>query len=122
MAAGTVVTLVSLPVYAAFYRWHGAMGLAVASDVGIALQTVTVAVLLHKRRMVALASGAAVWVVFEWLGAMLGHLLWSHAPVPIRWVDLAILVAGTLLWLVVTLWVLERSEERRVGKECRSRW
>ena len=125
MAAGTAVTLVSLPIYAYFYHWHGAMGLAVASDVGIALQTVTVAVLLHKRRMVslasldyaelgrcllaALASGAAVWVVFEWLGAMLGRLLWSHAPVPIRWVDLAVLVSGTLLWLVVTLWVLEKT-------------
>ncbi len=56
MAAGTIVTLVSLPIYAALYHWHGAMGLAIASDIGIALQTVTIARLLHQRRMVSLAS------------------------------------------------------------------
>ena len=77
MAAGTMVTLVSLPIYYALYHWQGAMGLAIASDIGIALQTVTIAVLLHQRRMVSLASldyaelgrcllaalagGAAVW-------------------------------------------------------------
>ena len=25
-------------------------------------------------------------------------------------------------WRVITIWQCERSEERRVGKECRSRW
>ena len=39
MVAGTVVTVVSLPIYASLYHWLGAMGLAVASDIGIALQT-----------------------------------------------------------------------------------
>ena len=56
MAAGTIVTVVSLPIYAAFYHWYGAMGLAIASDIGIALQTLTIAVLLHQRHMVSLAS------------------------------------------------------------------
>jgi len=56
MVAGTIVTLVSLPLYYALYHWHGAMGLAIASDIGIALQTVTIALLLHQRRMVSLAS------------------------------------------------------------------
>ena len=32
------------------------MGLAIASDIGIAMQTLTIAVLLHKRRMVSLAT------------------------------------------------------------------
>src|SRR2546430_15083120 len=31
-------------------------------------------------------------------------------------------VIGTALGLVVGLWLALRSEERRVGKECRSRW
>jgi len=82
MVAATAVTLLSLPVYAVLYRWQGAMGLAVASNLGIALQTVTLAVLLHSRRMVSLASidyaemgrcllaggagGGAVWGVFTW--------------------------------------------------------
>ncbi|HEY9127576.1 MAG TPA: lipid II flippase MurJ, partial [Acidobacteriaceae bacterium] len=56
MIAGTVITLVSLPIYALLNHWLGVGGLAVASDIGITLQTVTLAVLLHKRRMVSLAS------------------------------------------------------------------
>jgi putative peptidoglycan lipid II flippase len=121
MAAGTVVTLASLPVYAALYRWHGAMGLALASDVGIALQTGAIALLLHKRRMVSLASldyaemgrcllaaivsGAGVGLLFRWLGSVLLRAM----PGQIRWIDLAVLVAGTALWVVMTKWVLEKS-------------
>jgi hypothetical protein len=56
MAAATIVTVVSLPIYWAFHQWQGAMGLAIASDIGIALQTGTIAVLLHRRHMVSLAS------------------------------------------------------------------
>jgi putative peptidoglycan lipid II flippase len=125
MLAGTVVTVASLPIYAALYRWHGAMGLAIASDLGIALQTVTIAVLLHRKRMVSLASldyremgrcllaavasGTAVWVLFVWLAGRVGQLFGPHPPAVIRWIDLGQLVAGTGLWLWVTLWVLKKS-------------
>jgi hypothetical protein len=63
------------------------MGLAVASDLGIALQTVALAVLLHQRHMVSLASldytetgpvpagcggqRRRVGVIFGWLGGAL---------------------------------------------------
>jgi putative peptidoglycan lipid II flippase len=123
MAAGTVVTLASLPIYASLYHWYGAMGLAVASDIGIAMQTLTIAVLLHQRHMVSLASldfaemgrclaaavasGVAVWFVFTWLGGFAGHFLGSRLLAQIRWIDLAELVAGSALWLVVVRWVLE---------------
>ena len=121
MAAGTVVTLLSLPVYWSLYRVYGAMGLAVASDLGIAAQTVSLAVLLHQRRMVSLASldyaeigrcllaaavsCAGVGALFAWLRAAL------HTAMPgeTRWIDLAVLVAGTALWLAVVKWVLEKS-------------
>ena len=121
MAAGTVVTLASLPVYAALYSWHGAMGLAVASDVGIALQTGAIALLLHQRRMVSLASldfaemgrcllaavasGGVVALLFRWLGGALLRAM----PGQVRWIDLAVLVAGTALWLLVVKWVLEKA-------------
>ena len=125
MAAGTVVTLVSLPLYAALYHWHGAMGLAIASDIGIALQTVTIAVLLHRRHMVSLASldyaelgrcllaaltsGACVWMVIWGIGSLLGHLGNSRLPAQVRWTDLAALVAGLAVWVVVAKWVLEKT-------------
>jgi putative peptidoglycan lipid II flippase len=121
MVAATAVTLISIPIYAVFYRYEGAMGLAVASDVGIALQTVALAVLLHRRRMVSLASldytelgrcllaaavsGVGVGVIFGWLGGALHKEIPGH----IQWIDLAVLVAGTVLWLAVAKWVLEKS-------------
>jgi len=125
MLAATAVTVVSWPIYAALYRWHGVLGLAVASDLGIALQTLTIAVLLHKRRMVSLASldyaelgrcllaamvsGAAVWTVFTGLGGRLIHRWGAHLPAQSRWTDLAVLLAGSLLWLAIAKWVLEKS-------------
>ena len=125
MAAGTVVTVISLPVYAAFYRWHGAMGLAIASDIGIAIQTVTIAVMLHEKHMVSLASldyremarcvvaaaasGAAVWAVFSWLLGVLWRAVGRDLAVTSRWVDGAILLLGTGMWLGIAKWALEKS-------------
>ena len=123
MAAGTIVTVVSLPVYAGFYRWYGAMGLAFASDIGIALQTLAIAGLLHRRQMVSLASldyremvrclGAAIagggiaWIVFSWVeGLAAGKLHW---PMHGRAYDLSVLVVGTLAWGGTSLWVLKRT-------------
>jgi putative peptidoglycan lipid II flippase len=125
MAAGTAVTLVSLPIYAALYHWQGAMGLAIASDLGIALQTVSVAVLLHEKRMVslasldyaemgrcltaALASCAAVWLAVAGLNAMLARFGVQYSNAQIRWTDLAVLVGGSALWLAIASWVLEKA-------------
>ena len=125
MVAGTVITLVSLPIYASLYRWQGAMGLAMASDIGIALQTGTIAVMLHWRRMVSLASldfaelgrcllaavvsCAGVWVAFGWLGGVVVRQWGSHLPAQSRWTDLIVLLAGTVLWGVLVKWALERA-------------
>jgi putative peptidoglycan lipid II flippase len=125
MAAGTIVTLVSLPIYSALYRWHGAMGLAVASDIGIALQTLTIAVLLHKRHMVSLASldyaemgrcmlaavgsGGVVWGVFTGLGGVMVRLFGPHLPARNVWTNLAVVLAGSVLWLLVTAGILEKA-------------
>lgn len=54
--SGTVVTLVSIPVYGLLFRGFGVTGLAVASDLGILAHTVALAVLLHRYRLVSLAS------------------------------------------------------------------
>jgi putative peptidoglycan lipid II flippase len=121
MAAGTIVTLISLPIYYSLYHRYGAIGLAVASDLGIAMQTVALAVLLHQRRMVSLASldyaemgrcllaavasGAGIGLLFWWLGGVAHRAV----PGPVQWVDLAVLLAGTALWVVVARWVLEKT-------------
>ena len=109
MVAGTVITLISLPMYAGLNRWHGAMGLAVASDVGIGMQTLVLAWLLHRKRMVSLAS-----LDYKELGRCLlagsvaGAVVWaaiagSARVVPLhgRTLDGAELVVGGVLWLVL---------------------
>ena len=116
MVAGTVITLVSLPVYYALYRWQGTAGLAIASDLGIALQTVSLAVLLHQRRMVSLAgldyrelgrclaagvvAGGLVWMATLGVGRAL--------PAHTRWVDVLEIGLGSLVWVLIAGWLLER--------------
>jgi putative peptidoglycan lipid II flippase len=121
MVAGTVVTVLSLPIYVALFHLYGAIGLAFASDIGIAMQTLTIAGLLHQRRMVSLAgldyqemarclvaavaSGAAVWAAFSLFGAMHLQAFAAHS----RWLELAELVAGLVMWGTVALWILHKA-------------
>jgi putative peptidoglycan lipid II flippase len=125
MVAGTAVTVVSLPIYYALYHAYGATGLAVASNIGIALQTVTIAVLLHQRHMVSLASldyselgrclaaavasGAGVWITVWAIDALFARLPGAPLLRHTRLTDLAVLLAGAAIWLAVTKVVLEKS-------------
>src|SRR5579872_6185544 len=52
MIASTIITLASLPMYGALFRTFGVMGLPIASDVGIFANTATLALLLHRRKLV----------------------------------------------------------------------
>jgi putative peptidoglycan lipid II flippase len=121
MLASTIIVLAAFPLYGLGYRWQGAAGLAIASDAGIALQAISLAVLLHQRHMVSLASldytemgrcllaaltsGFVVGTLFTWMGG----LLHRSAIGPARAIDLAMLVAGTALWAVIVKWVLEKA-------------
>jgi putative peptidoglycan lipid II flippase len=126
MVASTIVTAVSLPIYSAVFHWRGATGLALASDVGIALQTVTIALLLHQRRMVSLASldyaemGRCLLAALT-AGAGAGLLAWGLADLSLHlpplaalhhahyWTDAVILVAGIAVWTLIVKWTLEIS-------------
>jgi putative peptidoglycan lipid II flippase len=116
MIAGTLVTLVSWPIYASLFHLRGIAGLAIASDIGITLQTLSLAVLLHQRRMVSLASldyreigrclaagivsGAAVWTAIYGLTRAL--------PIHSRWMDVVELGLGCALWLPIAGVLLHR--------------
>jgi putative peptidoglycan lipid II flippase len=116
MVAGTVVTIVSLPIYAGMYRWQGASGLAIASDFGITLQTLTMAILLHRKRMVSLASldyrelgrclaAAAFGGIAVWAGIAAAS---RYIPVHSRLIDLIELIAGSAIWMLLGGWLLNR--------------
>ena len=129
MVASTIITVISLPIYAALFHGDGAMGLAFASDCGIALQTLTIAVLLHQRRMVSLASldfrelgrclvaafasGLVVWVAFSWLFDLAVRKVLipraAHAVAQSRWSELFVLLAGGTLWVAITDKVLRKT-------------
>jgi putative peptidoglycan lipid II flippase len=54
MVASSIITVASIPVYAALYHALSTVGLAIASDLGIVANTVVIAILLHRRKLVPL--------------------------------------------------------------------
>jgi len=125
MLASTIIVLVAFPLYHMGSERWGTAGLALASDAGIALQAITLAVLLHQRRMVSLASldfaemgrcllagvgsGAGVWLLIWELGRLTGLLAGAHLAAQTRWIDFAMLIVGTALWVAMARWILERT-------------
>jgi putative peptidoglycan lipid II flippase len=115
--ASTVITAVSLPVYAGLFHQFGLTGLAIASDVGILMHTVVLAWLLSRKKLVPLRG--LPWVE---LGKVLATALLAGLAaygvsrfVPIRGSRVSDLQAIALIgttWLLATvggLWVT-RSE------------
>jgi putative peptidoglycan lipid II flippase len=111
--AGSVITVLSIPMYALLFRLMGMTGLAIASDIGILAQTASLAILLHRKRLVSLlhlefdelgrAALAAV-VAFFAVAVLVQHLpvVSTHTG------DILIISAGSLTWAilaVVTLWL-----------------
>ena len=125
MLASTIIVLVAFPLYHMGSERWGTAGLALASDAGIALQAITLAVLLHQRRMVSLASldfaemgrcllagvgsGAGVWLLIWELGRLTGLLAGAHLAAQTRWIDFAMLIVGTALWVAMARWILEKT-------------
>jgi putative peptidoglycan lipid II flippase len=125
MLASTIILFVAFPLYGLGYKMWGAAGLALSSDAGILLQAVTLAVLLHKRRMVSLAgldlaemgrcllasiaAGAAAWLT-AWGGrhAVLAFpsVHWLHHA---RWNESVILAAGGAAWTLVAMTILKKT-------------
>ncbi len=112
MLASTIVTVLSIPVYASLFHRFGAPGLAMASDIGIVANTVVLAVLLHRSSLVraedlpwgelgkvlltAVIAAAAGWAV---------HAVIQGAS---RKVELSEIVVISLTWAAAVaggLWV-----------------
>jgi len=52
MIAASLLTILSLPVYSALFHTLSVTGLAIASDIGIIANTLALAILLHRRKLV----------------------------------------------------------------------
>jgi len=53
---GTLITVLSVPIYAGLFHAAGLRGLAMASDLGILVQTLVLAILLHRKRLATFAD------------------------------------------------------------------
>ena len=120
MIAVSVITVVSLPTYSILFHTFGVVGLAWASDIGIGLNLVALAGLLHRRKLVSLwemrwgelGKAALVAVV----GGAIGFAVAKAVPIGRgrtgRLFDIAKLGLVSLTWAAAVaagLWLL-RSE------------
>ncbi len=112
--AGWAVTLVSIPLYALLFRQMGVTGLAVASDVGMGLSVVSLAVLLHRHRLVHIQGldyselGKALLSAVLAFSATAGGLKWLNVPRGHQG-DLLSIAVGTVIWATVCAGVLTAS-------------
>jgi putative peptidoglycan lipid II flippase len=74
MIAGTIITAASYPVYALMFHHFGMIGLPLASDIGIAVHTLTLAGLLNRKKLVRIAT--LPWLGF---GKALGTAIFAGA-------------------------------------------
>jgi putative peptidoglycan lipid II flippase len=111
MIAGTLVTLISVPVYWTLYHSIGPAGLAIASDVGILMHTITLAILLHRRRTVSLSGinypellRSAIAGVTSYAALVtLRHFSFATS----RLYEMALLLIAGLLWIGVSALMLK---------------
>jgi putative peptidoglycan lipid II flippase len=84
MVASSLITVASLPMYRALYHAFSSVGLALASDLGIAANCLAMAILLHQRKLVrwddlqwrelgkaAITAGAAGWLSYRVASAVM---------------------------------------------------
>jgi putative peptidoglycan lipid II flippase len=111
MVASTIVTVASLPIYWSLFHAYAAPGLAIASDLGILLQTVTLAVLLQRKGLVALAGLEYGELARTLLAAVLSAAallgLVRVLPAAGKFAhDAVTLAVGTVVWAAVSYGVL----------------
>jgi hypothetical protein len=56
-----------------------------------------------------LAAGGVVWGALWSLGRLSGRWLPAHQLADSRWTDLAVLAVGSVLWIVIARWTLEKT-------------
>jgi len=111
MVAGTIITIAVYPLYVWLYRTHGPIGLVYASNLGITIQTVALAILLHRSGLAKL--GGLDWkelartLVTAACALFALRELLQHLPqhTGLR-ADALYLTLGSLLWLAISAGLL----------------
>jgi putative peptidoglycan lipid II flippase len=122
---GSVITVLSVPMYWSFFHSLGLEGLAFASDLGILAQTAALAFLLHRKKLVnlmdlefpelarALVAAVAALLVVAAAVRSLPHVS-THLG------DVIVLAAGSALWALVC-WTVLRLTHSKLPTELKRR-
>jgi putative peptidoglycan lipid II flippase len=122
MIAATVLTVASLPVYSLLFRTLSVSGLAIASDAGIVANTLALAILLHRRKLVPardmkwsqLGKAALTGLLAGYLSYRVSQLVPLNGS---RRADLLALALVTLTWaagVAAGLWILRSDLPREL--------
>ena len=119
MAAVTIITACSLPIYSLLFHRYGVIGLAWASDTGIGANLLALALLLHLRKMVSLRTlrwaelgkaaliAAIAGAISQEVGRSFGQFMPARAS---RLGDVLQLLLISLTWaaaVALGLWILK---------------
>jgi putative peptidoglycan lipid II flippase len=111
MRAGTIITVVSIPIYWGLHLRFGVMGLAWASNIAILVHTITLAVLAHRRSLVPLhgldraeVTRSFTAALISLTGVMLMMRLFQLHQTYLA--DAAALATGTILWIALSFLTL----------------
>lgn len=108
---GTTITLLSIPVYWLLFRAQGLLGLAIASDIGITAQTLSLAMLLHRKRLVSLlhlelAEIGRAFVAAVCAAVAIGFVAYRLPVAHTHLQDLGVILTGSVVWLPVCFGLL----------------
>ena len=133
MLAGTIITIVSIPIYWQLHLHFGVIGLAWASNLAILLQTGTLAILAHRRHLVPIVgppgpyagldrpeiTRAAIAAIVSLAGAtLILHLI--PQPQTYRG-DLIALATGGLTWAILAAATLHLTGSKLLTQILRRR-
>jgi putative peptidoglycan lipid II flippase len=100
---GTLITVLSVPMYWALFKAHGLTGLAIASDIGIFAQTASLAILLHRKRLVSLSHLEFPELGRAFLATLIAYAATATAahflpPVSTHPKDILTIAAASIAW------------------------
>ena len=123
---GTVLTVLSIPMYWVLFRAHGLEGLAIASDIGITAQTLSLAILLHRMRLVSLLHLEGGEIARAGLAAVcaavaIGFVAYRLPAAHTHPQDAVIILAGSAVWAVVCFLLLRVTGSKLPAQVLRQR-
>jgi putative peptidoglycan lipid II flippase len=100
---GTTITVLSIPIYAVLFHVFSLEGLAIASDIGILIQTASLAILLHRKHLANLQQLEYAELGRAFVAALVAYLATVAAAhflpaVSSHPKDVLTIVAASIIW------------------------